>query len=90
MASQQPVGPLLLNSEQVSALEELHQSLVQQLVLFKFNDPNNDQLLIRQHAAISGKEELVRQLLDLDGATAKQQQQKFDQLVDGNPQNNGE
>lgn len=76
------MGPLNLNPEQELQLRQLHSEYTHALAHWQFNDPANDQLLMRQHAAMSGKLELVEQLLDFFGESTKQQQQKLEQKLE--------
>lgn len=82
-------NPLNLSSEQRAILQQLHKDYVYVLAGFQFNDPKDDEFKIRQHAAVSGKVELLTQLIDEAGTNAQTAQTNFDNLINnqlGDPQ----
>lgn len=65
--------PLFRFSEaQQELLFEMAQQLTIVLSDFRFNDPEKDHSLIRQHAAMSGKRDALLQLLAHDEQVTKQ------------------
>ena len=52
--------------DQQALLQELFSNVCQQLCAFVFSDPAKDEILIRAHAALMGKRELLLQLLQDD------------------------
>jgi hypothetical protein len=74
-------NPLNLSDNQKLILAELHKEYVYVLAGFQFNDPAEDHMKIRQHAAISGKVSLLAELLDEAGSNAQASQSNFDNLI---------
>lgn len=74
-------NPLNLSDDQKAILQQLHKEYVYVLAGFQFNDPKDDDIKIRQHAAISGKVELLAQFIDEAGTTAHTAQANFDNLI---------
>lgn len=80
---QQPSLPPLFEFTpvQLSLLTEQLQQLTNSLAEFHFNDPANDELLIRQHAALSGQRTQLLTLLGYDEAAkekfADEQEQRL-------------
>ena len=75
-------NPLNLSPAQREILKQLQQDYILQLASFKFNDPKDDDVKIRQHAAVSGKVDLLADLLDEEQTNANQQQDNLNTLID--------
>lgn len=74
-------NPLNLSPAQREILQQLRQDYILQLASFKFNDPKDDAVKIRQHAAVSGKVDLLTDLLDEEQTNANQQQDNLNTLI---------
>lgn len=67
MDNQEQLPPLLeLTELQQHILFQRFQELTGILASFQFNDPEKDQLMMRQHAALSGQREMLLHLLQRD------------------------
>jgi hypothetical protein len=75
-------NPLNLSPAQRETLELLRREYILQLASFKFNEPKDDDVKIRQHAAVSGKVDVLDDLLDEEQTNANQQQNSFNTLID--------
>ena len=76
----QPLPPLQLfnfTDEQLRMLDAIYQHVTVQLAGWQFNEPANDQLMMRQHAAIAGHREGIRQLIEFDDVMKKQAEERL-------------
>lgn len=63
----QPQIPLLhLLPHQEQILRSIMQATLQQLIQLRFNEPEHDQLHMRQHAAVTGAVEQLEMILTFD------------------------
>ena len=76
------MAKLHLSPDQRLLLEQLLADYRAVLADFMFIDPTHDQKLIRQHAALHGKTEMLREILDHDMRSDLEKQRSFETLID--------
>lgn len=86
MDNQQPPLPPLLefSDKQVQVLLTTYAELTNVLASVQFNKPEEDHLRIRQHAALSGKREMIHDLLAHDENVRKMADERTTQALSTN------
>jgi hypothetical protein len=75
----QPLPLLEFTETQVMLLTQLYHDLTATLADWTFSDPEKDHLIIRQHAAVAGKREQIKQLLSHDTEVMAAAQERADE-----------
>lgn len=80
---QAPSHKLLnLSQAQVEFLVELFTQATSTLAEIKFNEPEQDTLRLRQHSALSGERECLRNLLMHDSRIMENMKRELDEQID--------
>lgn len=76
---------LNLTPVQRQLLQQLRSDYERVLLAIKFNDPAEDHTRIRQHAALTGKVEILDEILSAEETAVQSNQQILDTILDGPP-----
>lgn len=76
------ITPLQFNDTQKQILQMLLQRTATSVLSFQFNEPENDQLRIRQHASLHGVMQSLTELLQYDAKIAADYEEQMRVMMD--------